>query len=39
MKKYFDKQNLVFGVGAIIGGVVFNMFIVDKLPATLKGGA
>jgi len=38
-KKYLDKKSVAFGVGVIVGGAIYNMFIVDRLPALLKGGA
>jgi len=39
MKKYLDKNAVVFGVGAIVGGALFSMFIADKLPASLGGNS
>lgn len=39
MKKFLDKNAIGFGVGAVIGAIVVNMFIAPKLPSSLGGGA
>lgn len=37
MGKYLDKSAIALGLGAIVGGAIFTMFIADKLPRSVGG--
>jgi len=37
MGKYLDKSAIMLGLGAIVGGAIFTMFIADKLPRSVGG--
>jgi len=37
MGKYIDKTAIALGLGAIVGGAIFTMFIADKLPRSVGG--